>query len=342
MSSRKRATRRPDTSMPDGHGKAPRMRRVVYSGVLMMVAATSVLTGCGSQQLSSSPSSPAGTAATGTESAPPCPTAPVAVVVSVDQWGDIASQLGGACATVKTVLASSSVDPHDYEPSPADATSFIGAKLVVVNGADYDHWATELAATSAPSVPVINAAAVTKTPDGANPHLWYSPSAVTLVADALTAELSKIDPGAATYFSGRRAAFSTALQPYTSLIAKIKASSTGKSYAATEGVFDYQATALGLVNKTPSGYRRAAANESDPSPADLQAFRTALASGQIDVLIYNTQTEGSIPDQIRTAAEQAGVPVVDVTETVPPDQTSFVGWQDKQLTALGEALGVAL
>ena len=35
---------------------------------------------------------------------------------------------GGSCATVKMVLASSSVNPHDYEPSPADAVSFAGAR----------------------------------------------------------------------------------------------------------------------------------------------------------------------------------------------------------------------
>ncbi len=67
-----------------------------------------------------------------------------------------------------------------------------------------------------------------------------------------------------------------------------------------------------------------------------------LAGRQVDVLIYNSQTQGSIPEQIRSAAEEAGVPVVDVTETVPPRQTSFEGWQDAQLTALGKALGVAV
>ena len=132
------------------------------------------------------------------------------------------------------------------------------------------------------------------------------------------------------------------MAPYTSLIGKIKAEAGGKSYAATETVFDYQAQALGLVNKTPEGYRRASANETDPSPADIDAFRTALAGRHIDVLIYNTQTEGSIPEQIRSAAEQAGVPVVNVTETVPPGQTSFEGWQYAQLVALGKALGVAV
>ena len=310
---------------------------------LSAMVLTASISACGSNPTaeSTSPareSPPPETAAAAQAGA--CPTAPVDVVVSVDQWGDIVSELGGACATVKTVLASSSVDPHDYEPSPADAASFTGAKLIVLNGADYDHWASDLAATSAPAAPVVSAAAVTRTEDGANPHLWYSPSAVTAVADAVSAELAKIDPEAASYFSEQRAAFATTMQPYSTLIEKIRAGATGKSYAATESVFDYSAEALGLINKTPQGYQQAAANESEPAPADIQAFQKALANKQIDVLIYNTQTEGSIPEQIRAAAEESGIPVVEVTETVAPGETTFVGWQDKQLTALAEALGV--
>jgi zinc/manganese transport system substrate-binding protein len=84
------------------------------------------------------------------------------------------------------------------------------------------------------------------------------------------------------------------------------------------------------------------AHKSDPSPADLDAFRRALADRQINVLIYNTQTEGSVPQQIRSAAEAAGVPVVEVTETVPPGTTSFETWQVAQLDALAKALDVGV
>ncbi len=313
------------------------------ASVAAAVALAIAVTGCStSQPKTSTPSGTTAPLATGSSAPASCPSAPVAVVVSVDQWGDIVSELGGACANVKTVLASSSVDPHDYEPSPADAASFTGARLVVVNGAGYDSWASKLAASSAGGAEVVSAAAVTKTPEGANPHLWYLPSAVTAVADAVTAELSKLDPQAGDYFSQRRSQFTAALAPYTGLIAKIKTAAGGKSYAATETVFDYQAQALGLVNKTPTGYQRASANGSDPSPGDIDAFRNALAAHQIDALIFNTQTQGSIPDQIRSAAQQAGVPVVDVTETVPPGQTSFEGWQYAQLVALAKALGVGV
>jgi len=309
----------------------------------VVIALSLVAPGCStSQTRTATGSGAASTPAAGGSTPASCPTGPVAVVVSVDQWGDIVSELGGSCTTVKTVLASSSVDPHEYEPSPADAASFAGAKLVVVNGANYDSWAAKLAASAAAGARVVSAAAVTKTPDGANPHLWYLPSAVTAVADAVTAELSEIDPQVASYFSQRRSEFAAALAPYADLIGKIKAAAAGKSYAATETVFDYQAQALGLVNKTPEGYQRASANDTDPAPADIDAFRNALAGRHVDVLIYNTQTEGAIPQQIRSTAEQAGVPVVDVTETVPPGQTSFEGWQCAQLAALGKALGVSV
>lgn len=298
----------------------------------MAVAAALPISGCGSDRTAQSPT---------TQPSEGCPTAPVDVVVSVDQWGDIVSELGGACARVSTILASSSVDPHDYEPSPADAAAFSGAQLIVVNGADYDHWASDLAATTAPAAPLISAAEVTRTSDGANPHLWYRPAAVTALADAVSAELARIDPGAADYFTDRRAEFTASLAPYSALIEKIRAGAAGKSYAATETVFDYLASDLGLVDKTPAGYRRAAAAESEPTPADIAAFRKSLADKQIDVLIYNTQTEGSVPEQIRAAAADNGVPVVEVTETVAPGQQTFVGWQDAQLTALAEALGVS-
>lgn len=310
------------------------------------------------------------TPTTSAEASGDCPVDPVRVTVSVDQWGQIVSQLGGSCAQVDTVLASSSVDPHDYEPSPADANAFEGAQLVVLNGGHYDEWAAKIAAASAPNAPVVNAVEVSgdeRADHGdeheeehgdehgehgedahghgheqeGNPHVWYDPAAVVKVADAVTAKLSEIAPDAKTYFADRRAGFTASLQPYDDLIDKIKANAAGKSYAATEPVFDYTAAAAGLEDRTPVGYQAAAANESDPSPADLDAFLTLLRQGGVDVLIYNTQTEGSVPQQIRAAAEAANVPVVEVTETLPPNDDSFQDWQVAQLRQLATALGVS-
>lgn len=276
----------------------------------------------------------------GDSAAGPCPAAPINVVASVDQWGDIVSILGGDCAKVRTILVSSSVDPHDYEPSPADAADFSGCQLVVLNGADYDPWASKMAAAAVPNVPVVSAAKVTDTPDGANPHLWYKPSAVSAVADAVTAELTRLSPSAADYFARQRSTLNRNLAPYNDLIAKIRREATGKSYLATERIFDYMATALGLVNKTPIGYQQAIANGADPAPGDLAAFDAALADHSIAVLIFNPQTEGAVPDRLRAAARRADVPVVAITETVAAKETSFQTWQTDQLRSLARALHV--
>ena len=320
----------------------------------LLLAAPFALSACGAGD----ESAPASTAA----QAGDCPTTPVDVVVSVDQWGKIVSALAGACADVTTVLSGSSVDPHDFEPSPSDAAAFEGAQLVVINGGHYDEWAAKLAESTAPDAPVIDAITILggdhdghdhdgheghehgepdgHDHDGTNPHAWYSPVAVTDVATAVTAELTKLAPAAGEYFGARKAEFTAALQPYRDLIAKIKAGAAGKSYAATESLFDDMAAELGLANRTPQGYQVASSNESDPSPADLDAFLRLLSDRGVDVLIYNTQTEGSVPEQLRAAAESAGVPVVDVTETVAAGAPTFEAWQVDQLTALAEALGV--
>jgi len=268
-----------------------------------------------------------------------CPADPVRIVVSVSQWSDIVQRLAGPCGEVTTIVSSSSIDPHDYEPTPADLARFEHAQLVMVNGLDYDAWAERAVAAMSRKPPVVNGGDVVGLADGDNPHIWYGPSQVTKVADAVSTTLERLRPAAASDLEMRRAAFTAALEPYSTAIATIRASASGKRYAATEGVFDDMAAAVGLVDVTPRGYRKSAANESEPAPGDIDAFHKALAGKRIDVLIDNAQTEGAIPDQIRRAAASAGVPVVDVTESPPPGATSFVEWQVGQLRELSTALG---
>jgi zinc/manganese transport system substrate-binding protein len=268
-----------------------------------------------------------------------CPGKVLTVVVSISQWGDLADRLAGACATVTTVLASAAVDPHEFEPGTAAIAAFSGADLVVLNGAGYDQWATD-AVTNLDPAPVVLAAATIAGSPG-NPHLWYDPAVVPRLARDLAARLSALSPSAAGYFAARLDDWTADMQPYRTAIAALRSRAAGRRYAATETVFDPMARALGLVDATPPGYRRSVSNGSDPAPGDLQAFRSALAQHRVDVLIDNVQTSGSVPEQLRAAAEAAGVPVVGVTESPPSGGSSFLAWQTAELRALAGDLGVA-
>jgi zinc/manganese transport system substrate-binding protein len=267
-----------------------------------------------------------------------CPGDVVNVVVSVGQWGDVVRALGGDCATVTTIVASGAVDPHDFDPSTADLAAFSEADLVVVNGAGYDHWAEDAVESLDPAPAVLSVAKLVDVPEGDDPHLWYEPEAVNAMAPALADDLAELSPDAAAFFEERAAAWQTGLRRYLDAVLALGSTVSGRTYAATETVFDRMATALGLVDVTPEGYRRTVSNESEPAPGDLAAFETALTDGSVDVLIYNTQTSGSLPEQLRAAAEKAGVPVVEVSESPADASGSFVAWQLDQLTALSDAL----
>ena len=332
-------------------------RRSRTAALALASAATLVLAACGSED--EGPTTSSG-------DADACPGDVVDVVVSVGQWGDVVESLGGDCASVTTVISSTAVDPHDFEPTTGDIAAFEEADLVVLNGADYDHWAADAAGNVDPAPVVLDLAEVAglETEEHAeeeggehaeeegeehveeehghgavNPHIWYSPEFVQQSSEAITAELSELSPDAADYFADQATAWEEELAPYSEELASLQAVADGKSYAATESVFEYTAEAIGLTDATPEGYRESASNETDPAPGDVAAFEALLQSGGVDVLIYNTQTEGCVPEQLRSAAEEAGVPVVEVTESVPDDEGSFVDWQLAQLRALSEALG---
>jgi zinc/manganese transport system substrate-binding protein len=270
-----------------------------------------------------------------------CPGRVVDVVVSVGQWGDLVRKLGGACATVTTIVSSAAVDPHDFDPGTADLAAFSGADLVVLNGADYDHWAQDAVATLDPTPVEVSAAEVAGVPaHGADPHLWYSPDVVDRMSTAVSRALTRLaGDKAAAYLAQQAAGWAEDRRPYEDAVRTLSALAPGHSFAATEPVFDRMAAAIGLADATPQGYRRAASNGSDPAPGDLTAFEAALAAGTIDVLVYNTQTSGTVPDQLRAAAKRAGVPVLEVSESPPDAKGSFVTWQVDQLTALSDALG---
>lgn len=267
-----------------------------------------------------------------------CPVAPRSIVVSIDQWRELVARLAGDCGRVTTILATSA-DPHDFEPTPADIATFDAADLVVKNGLGYDPWVDRSLAAGDRQAPVLDVGRVVdpKTVP-ANPHRWYRPADVHAVAGAVTARLIRTDPQAREYFRDRERRWAVVMLPYDRQVTTMKAAHSGRRFAATEGVFDLMAGAIGLIDRTPAGYRRAASNGSEPGPADLAEFESRLRDGSVDVLIDNAQTAGSVPRRLRRVATAAGVPVVEVTESQPARFATFAAWQRDQLTRLDRAL----
>ena len=261
------------------------------------------------------------------------------VVAGQNFWGSIAAQLGGTHVSVTSVVTNPNADPHDYESSTKAARAFATADFVILNGAGYDDWASKLlSANPNQSRKVFTVADLLDKKTGDNPHFWYNPDWVEKVADKITADYQAIDSADSSYFSDQRAAFRTALQPYHDRIAQIRSSFPGVPVGATESIFEYLATALGLNLISPPEFMKAVAEGNDPPAQTVAEFHDLLAGKKIKVLVYNLQTSTNITEDLKRLATNNGIPVVGVSETLQPVDATFQEWQMAQLLTLQNAL----
>ena len=262
----------------------------------------------------------------------------VRVVAAESVYGDLARQIGGSGVAVTSVLSRPNQDPHAFEPGASTARLVADANLVIFNGAGYDPWMPRLlSASRAPSRRVIEVARLAGKGADDNPHVWYKPEAISLLARALADALSTLDPPNRARYAARLAAFEGSMQPLTERIARLRAMYAGSPVGATEPVFGYMADALGL-DMRERRFQLSVMNGTEPSARDIAALERDLRTRSIRVLIHNAQTGSAITERMRAVAAQAGVPVVGVTETLPPGM-HYQQWMSSQLDALARALG---
>ena len=268
---------------------------------------------------------------------------PPRVVAAENFWGSIAAQLGGGKVGVESIITNPDTDPHDYDPSAADARAIADANVVIENGIGYDPWVTKLlAANHSSDRQVINVGTLVGVADGGNPHRWYNPTDVHTVVAAIAAAYAAADPDAAAYFASQRENFeTTGLAQYTSVISQIKAAYAGTPVGASESIFAMMAPALGLNLLTPPTFLRAISEGTDPTSADKQTIDNQIKTHAIKVYVYNSQNATPDVQAQVNEAKAAGIPVTTITETMTPASATFQDWQVAQLTALQAALKAA-
>lgn len=262
---------------------------------------------------------------------------PVEVVVAENVYGGIAHQVGGLLVSVVSILNNPDQDPHLFEVSPAVARQLADARIVIVNGAEYDPWVTKLLqAAPRPQRVVIDVARLAGWQPGGNPHLWYDPDTMPKLARALAAALQKADPGHAPDFAAGLKTTLASLARVEARVEQMRARYRGLPVTATEPVFGPMADALGLTMRNKA-FQTAMMNNTEPSARDLAAFEDDLTQHKVKALIYNKQVSEKLAQRLIAIATKAKVPVVAVTETQPAD-TSFADWMLSQLGALDKAL----
>lgn len=260
----------------------------------------------------------------------------IEVAASVNQWGTVAKALGGDNVNVTSIINSTNVDAHDYEPTTSDIAKLQKAQVIIVNGAGYDAWAVKAAQTA--NAIIVNAAEIGGVNDGENPHVWFSADVRKAVAQAITEAYEQADAAKKNDFDKMNDRWTAEENNVESKIAEVKQKTDGLAYAATESVASYLAEDMGLADATPSGYARATANESEPTPTDTKQFTDALKAGEIKLLVVNTQEESELTGKITDAAKSVEVPMVELTEQMPEQYDSLTAWMEGLVDAFSQAI----
>lgn len=274
------------------------------------------------------------------------------IVTSTTVYAQIAEEIAGDAATVTPIVDSASRDPHEYEATATDQLTVASADLIVVNGGGYDTFVDTLVDATGSTAPVI--VAVDSSPawieasggdhDGAdehdhaiNEHVWYDPEAMRALAAAIADELGTLLPADADAFDSNLADFAAGLDELDTGLADIAAAHTGAEVFATEPVAGYLLAAAGLDDVTPADFSEAVEEGQDVPPATLLDVLSLLGDGQLSVVVANAQTGGAETTAVIDAATDAGIPVLEFTETLPDGQT-YLQWMQQNVTDLAEAL----
>ncbi len=265
----------------------------------------------------------------------------VRVVASTNVYGSIVESIGGDHVEVTSILDDPSQDPHSFESSAKTQLAVSKADLLIENGGGYDDFMTTLADasdTKADTINVVQLSGLQKSGDSEfNEHVFYDyPTMVKLVAD-VEQRLTELDSAHADTFEQNAKALTTKLDDLESQTAAAKTKVDGDQVSYTEPVPGYLFDAMGLDNVTPEAFSEAIEEGDDVPPAALNDTLKLFSGKTVQLLAYNEQTSSPETEQVKKAADQAGIPVVGVTETLPKGE-DYVSWQQANIDAITAAL----
>lgn len=235
---------------------------------------------------------------------------PLPVVATTPQVADFVRTIGGADVKV-TQIIKPGVDPHEYEPTPADMQAISQARLVVKNGVGLEKWLDGTISSAGYRGTVVDASrgVTLRVEDGGeqDPHIWHNPlNAKIMVAD-IEQGLAAADPSHASVFAGNLAAYSAELDKLDAgnLAAYGKIAPTQRKLVTNHDAFGY------YVDRYRLDFVGSVIPSMDTS-AELSAKQLTDLVAKIEATgVKAVFTESSLPPKTAEAiASRAGVKVV--------------------------------
>ncbi|TYK51530.1 zinc ABC transporter substrate-binding protein [Actinomadura decatromicini] len=229
----------------------------------------------------------------------------VKVVATTTQVADFARNIGGDKVTVTQILKPN-VDPHDYEPSPADIRAIADADLVVKGGVGLEKWldqTIESAGFDGPVVDTSKGVAIRKgggeeEADG-DPHIWHNPRNVEIMSRDIAAAFEAEDPG-------DKAAYETNLRTYTGKLRQL------------------DAWIAGQIDSLPADQRKLVTNH-DAFGYYVDRYRLTFVGSIIPSFDTSAELSGKQLNSLVAKIRSTGVKAVFSESSLPPKTAEAIG-----------------
>jgi ABC-type Zn uptake system ZnuABC Zn-binding protein ZnuA len=223
------------------------------------------------------------------------------------QVADLAANVGGDRVQV-TSLLKPGIDPHDYEPSPADIDAIAHADLVLENGVGLESWLHDTIASSGFDGPVVDTSQGVRlrmAGGAADPHIWQDPRNAERMAANIERGLAAAEPSAATTFQANLAAYTRQLQALDSEVQRQIDSLANKKLVTNHDAFGYYIDRyrLQLVGSVIPSFDTSA----ELSGRDIRDLVAKIKATRVKAIFSETSLP---PRTAETIGREAGVKVV--------------------------------
>lgn len=229
----------------------------------------------------------------------------LSVVASFSILGDFVREIGGERVSV-ALLVGPDGDAHVYSPTPADAKTVAGAKLVVVNGLKFEGWLTRLIKSSGTKA-TIATATTGITPQkmaddhghghgGEDPHAWQSVANAKIYVGNVRDALIAADPAGRSSYEANATAY---LAKLDTLEAEIKATvaripADRRKAITSHDAFGYFAKAYGIAFIAPQGV----STEAEASAKDVARIIRQIKAEKVPAVFLENITNPRLAEQI--------------------------------------------
>ncbi len=224
-------------------------------------------------------------------------------MTTTTQLTDFARVLSGDRAQIYDIVKAN-VDPHDYEPTPADLEAVRAADLIVKNGVDLERWLDRTLESAGSKARVVDASAGVVL-RGRDPHIWADPTRAATMVATVAAAMTAADPdNAATYETARRS-YAAELDALDAEIRTQIDSLPNKKLVTNHDAFGYYVERSGLdfVGSVIPSFD----TQAELSSRELSALVARIKEQGVRAVF----SEGSLPPKTaETVAREAGVRVV--------------------------------